>query len=138
MKFGQRLQWLLLNDNRLTYRVSPTEFFEEISTSSDIKRVVHLCNHSAEDFIISDFALSDLVECITPILINELFLANHKLNTLASLPNSPFINSSTLYKIVSDIYSKAFQNVEIKLVLVPYMSDPNDLYTFLKSKGCLS
>jgi len=138
MKFGQRLQWLLLNDNRLTYRVSPSEFFEEISTSSDIKRVVHLCNHSAEDFIISDFALSDLVECITPILINELFLANHKLNTLASLPNSPFIHTSILYRKVRDIYLKAFKNVEIKLVLVPYMSDSNDLYNFLKSEGCLN
>ncbi len=138
MSFVQKVQWQLLRDNRLTYRMHPSDLFQKISESSDIKRVVHLCNHTSLDFRISDLSATDLIKYTTPILKNELFLANHKLDYLASLPNSPFINSSTLYKIVSDIYSKAFQNVEIKLVLVPYMSDPNDLYTFLKSKGCLS
>ena len=71
------------------------------------------------------------------ILINEFHLANNKLNTVASLPNSPFIYSSELYNKVSEIYLKAFDNVEIILVLVPFMSDPNELYKFLKSEGCL-
>ena len=138
MGFVQKFQWQLLRDNRLIYRIHPGDLFQEISESSDIKRVVHLCNHTSLDFRISDLSAPDLIKYTTSILTNELFLANHKLNSLASLPNSLFINSSILYKMVSEIYSKAFKNVEIKLVLVPYMSDPNDLYKFLKSEGCLS
>ena len=35
----------------------------------------------------------ELLKYIIPIFTNEFFLAHHKLNTLASLPNSPFISS---------------------------------------------
>lgn len=134
----QKLQWKIINDNRLTYRIAPTELFDQICEKSEIKRIIHLCNYSKDTYEIKNISAVDLLGFTLSILTNELFLLNHKLNTLASLPNSPFINSSVLYKTVSDIYSQAFKNVEIKLVFVPYMSDPNDLYEFLKSEGCLS
>lgn len=134
----QKLQWKIINDNRLTYRIAPTELFDQICEKSEIKRIIHLCNYSKDTYEIKNISAVDLLGFTLSILTNELFLLNHKLNTLASLPNSPFINSSVLYKTVSDIYSQAFKNIEIKLVFVPYMSDPNDLYEFLKSEGCLS
>ena len=73
-----------------------------------------------------------------PLLTNELFLANHKLNTLASLPFSPFHSAATIYTASENIFNSAFKNVNLKLVFVPYMSNPNDLYDFLKSEGCLN
>ena len=82
--------------------------------------------------------MNDFVKYATSILNKEFFLANNKLNTLASLPNSPFHDTTLLYKRVKDLYFEAFKEVEIKLVFVPYISDPNDLYDFLKSEGCLS
>jgi hypothetical protein len=138
MSVGQKLQWILFRDNRLTYRISPNDLFQKVVESSEIKRVIHLCNHSSLDFRISDLSENDFIKYATSILTNEFFLANHKLNTLASLPDSSFINTSVLYKRVSDLYFQAFKDVEIKIVFVPYMSDPNDLYHFLKSEGCLS
>tara|TARA_B100001758_G_C18416864_1_gene620800 strand:+ start:13922 stop:15022 length:1101 start_codon:yes stop_codon:yes gene_type:complete len=137
MHRGQNFQWKLLNDNRLTYRIAPDHLFDNIATKSKIKRVIHLCNHSERDFKISDISCKDLVKFTNSILINELYLANSKLNAAASLPNSPFICSSELYNKVSQIYLKAFDNIEIILVLVPFMSDPNELYRFLKKEGCL-
>jgi len=134
---GQKLQWKLIKDNRLTFRLSPGDLFDKVSTSSKIKRVVHLCNYSERTFKISEISCEDLVKYTNSILINELYLANNKLNSVASLPHSPFIYSSELYNKVSEIYLKAFTNVEIILVLVPFMSDPNELYKFLKSEGCL-
>ena len=138
MSMGQKLQWNFLRDNRLTYRLPASELFADISESADIKKVIHLCNHSGLDFKIADMSLTDLVNSNTSILINELFLANHKLNTLASFSGSPFENSSIIYKRVSEIYLQAFKDVEIKQVFIPYMSNPKDLYNFLKSEECLS
>ena len=138
MSGAQKLQWRFLRDIRLTYRISPSDLFERTSESAEIKRIIHLCHHTGSNFKISNLSSTDLVRYTTSILINELFLANQKLNILASLPNSLFLNSSMLYDKVNEIYSNSFKDVEIKLVLVPYMSDPNDLYEFLKSEGCLS
>ena len=137
MLYGQKIQWRLIKDNKLTFRIAPDQLFDKISKSSKLKRVIHLCNHSDEKFLISDISSKQLVKYTIPILINELFLANKKLNSVASLPNSPFINSSELFNSVSDIYLKAFKNVDTRLVLVPFMSDPNELYEFLKFEGCL-
>ena len=137
MFIGQKFQWKLIQDNRLTFRMSPGQLFDKITSSSKLKRVIHLCNHSDDRFKISEISCKELVKYSSSILSNELCLANNKLNAVASLPNSPFIYSTELYNKVSDIYFKAFDNVEIKLVSVPFMSDPNELYKFLKSEGCL-
>jgi hypothetical protein len=80
----------------------------------------------------------ELIKFTIPILTNELFLANHKLNTLASLPFSPFHSTAKIYTASENIFNSAFKNVTLKLVFVPYMSNPNDLCDFLKSEGCLN
>ena len=79
MSIGQKLQWLLIKDNRLTYRIRPSDIFQNVVESSDIKRVVHLCNHSSLDFKILDLSVNDFVKYNTSILNKEFFLANNKL-----------------------------------------------------------
>jgi len=134
----QKLQWKFLKDNRLTYRISPNDLFASISEKSKIKSIIHLCNHDKDKFEIKDITTEELMNFTTPILTNELFLANYKLNTLASLPFSPFQSTAKIYKASENVFNSAFKNVSLKLVFVPYLSNPNDLYSFLKSEGCLN
>ena len=134
----QKLQWKFLKDNRLNYRLSPNDLFPSICEKSKIKSIIHLCNHDKESFEIKDISNEELVNFTIPILTNELFLANRKLNTLASLPLSPFQSTAKIYSASEDIFNSAFKNVSLKLVFVPYMSNPNDLYDFLKNEGCLN
>ena len=134
----QKLQWKFLKDNRLTFRVSPNDLFMGICEKSKIKSIIHLCNHDKEIFEIKKITSQELMNFTIPILSNELFLANHKLNTLASLPFSPFHSTEKIYTASEDIFNSAFNNVSLKLVFVPYMSNPNDLYDFLKCEGCLN
>jgi len=134
----QRLQWKIINDNRLTFRVTPTELFDQICEKSEIKRIVHLCNHSKDIFEIKGISSDDLIGFTIPILINELYLANHKLDTVASLPTSPFQSTDKMYSATKNIFSQAFNNVDIKLIFVPYQSNPIDLFNFLKQEGCLN
>ena len=138
MRSTQRLQWRIINDNRLTYRITPTELFDYICEKSEIKRIVHLCNHSKGIFEIKEISSDDLIGFTIPILTNELFLANYKLDTVASLPNSPFQSTDKMYAATKNIFSQAFNDVEIKLILVPYHSNPIDLFNFLKKEGCLN
>jgi hypothetical protein len=134
----QKLQWQFLKDNRLTYRVSPNDLFASICEKSKIKSIIHLCNHDKDTFEIKNITNEELINFTIPILTNELFLANHKLNTLASLPFSPFHSTAKIYTASENIINSAFKNVTLKLVFVPYMSNPNDLCDFLKSEGCLN
>jgi len=133
----QRLQWRIFNDNRLTYRIKPTEIFDEICERSKIKRIIHFCNHSKDTFEIKDITSNDLIDYTIPILINELSLANNKLNSVASLPTSPFQSSERMYAATKDVFSKAFNDVDIKLIFVPYHSNPLKLFNFLKQERCL-
>jgi hypothetical protein len=134
----QKLQWKFLKDNRLTYRISPNDLFASVSEKSKIKSIIHLCNHDKDIFEIKNITNEELINFTIPILTNELFLANHKLNTLASLPFSPFKSTSKIYAASEDIFNSAFKNISLKLVFVPYMSNPNDLYNFLNNEGCLN
>ncbi len=134
----QRLQWKIINDNRLIYRMTPTELFDRTCEKSEIKRIIHLCNHSKENFEIKNISSDELIGFTIPILINELFLANHKLNTVASLPNSPFQSTDKMYTASKNIFSSAFKDVELKLVLVPFQSSPIELFNLLKQEGCLN
>jgi serine kinase of HPr protein (carbohydrate metabolism regulator) len=138
MSSTQRLQWRIINDNRQTYRITPTELFDNICEKSQIKRIVHLCNHSKDIFEIKDISSDDLIASTIPILTNELFLANYKLDTVSSLPNSPFQSTDKMYAATKNIFSQAFNDVDIKLILVPYHSNPIDLFNFLKQEGCLN
>ena len=134
----QKLQWRFLKVNRLTYRISPKDLFASVSEKSNIKSIIHLCNHDKATFEMKDITSEDLMSFTMPILTNELFLANHKLNTLASLPFSPFMSTAKIYRASEDVFNSAFKNISLKLVFVPYMSNPNDLYDFLKIEGCLN
>jgi len=134
----QNLQWKFLKDNRLTYRISPNDLFANICEKSKIKSIIHLCNHDKNTFEIKNITTEELMNFTIPILTNELFLANHKLNTLASLPFSPFQSTAKIFTASENVFNSAFKNISLKLVFVPYMSDPNDLYDFLKSEGCLN
>lgn len=134
----QQFQWKIISDSRLIYRLSPNKLFEKSSEQAKIKRVVHLCSHTKDAFEIKNISKDDLVNSALPILINELFLANNRLNTLASLPKSFFPSSHVLYSKSRTIFENAVNNVDIKLVLVPNNSDPNLLYEFLKQEGCLN
>ena len=134
----QKLQWKFFNDNRLTYRMSPNDLFASVIEKSNVKSIIHLCNHDKETFEIKNITSKELLNFTIPILTNELFLANHKLNTLASLPFSPFQSADKIYMASEDVFISAFNRVSLKLVLVPYMSNPNDLYDFLKSESCLN
>ena len=132
------MQWKIINDNRLIFRLSPKDLFKTNSEQSKIKRVIHLCSHTKSDFEIQSISEEELVRNALPILINELVLANNKLNTIASMSESIFPSSQEMYTKVRAIFNSAFHNVEIKLVLIPYMSNPNHLYEFLKKEGCLN
>ena len=134
----QKLQWKIINDNRLTYRISPTDLFDNTCDKSAIKSIIHLCNHSKETFEIKNISSDELIDFTIPILTNELFLANHKLDTVASLPNSPFQSTDKMYTASENIFSSAFKDVELKLALVPYQSSPIELFNFLKQEGCLN
>ena len=79
-----------------------------------------------------------LIALTIPILTNELFLLNYKLDKLASLPNSPFYSTNRLYTASENVFSLAFKDVELKLVFVPYQSNPIELFDFLKKEGCLN
>jgi hypothetical protein len=134
----QKLQWRIINDNRMTYRIAPTDLFDKTCEKSEIKRIIHLCNHSKETFEIKNISFDELIGFTIPILTNELFLANHKLNTVASLPNSPFQSTDKMYTASKNIFSSAFKDVELNLVLVPYQSSPIELFNLLKQEGCLN
>ena len=134
----QRLQWKIVNDNRMTYRIAPRNLFGSICDRSKIRSVIHLCNHNKEAFEIKDITSDELIALTIPILTNELFLLNYKLDKLASLPNSPFYSTNRLYTASENIFLSAFKDVELKLVFVPYQSNPIELFDFLKKEGCLN
>lgn len=138
MSMMQRFQWKIINDNRLIYRLSPKDLFERSSEESRVKRVVHLCNHTKDSFEIKSISKEEFVKNALPILINELFLANNKLNTIASLPKALLPSSQEVYSQTREIFDTAFADIDIRLVLVPYNSDPNRLYEFLNQQGCLN
>lgn len=134
----QSLQWSIIKDDRLTFRIAPCEVFNETMEESEITSIIHLCNHNLDTFEVKDISTQKLLKYIMPIFTNEFFLAHHKLNTLASLPNSSFISSVEMLQRSEMIYSASFSNIRLRLVLVPYRSNPNDLYYFLKTEGCLN
>jgi hypothetical protein len=137
MSWLQFFQWHVLYKYNLTYRFSPLKLFAGFSSSSSIKRVIHLCNHDEQDFVIKRVEIEEFVRLTTSILENEFYLANYKMNIMSSFPESKFWSTNKIYANTEKILKDAFKDVRIDLVYIPYMSDPNDLYKFLQDKGCL-
>ena len=137
MSCMQKLQWTIVRDNRLTFRISPKKIFSDISNGCKINRVIHLCNSTKQEFMIKDINPSELIKYTIPILTNEFFLANNNLDKLSSLPGSYFVSTNKIYTNSEEIFSNAFKKVDIKLVFVPYKSSPVELFNFLNREGCL-
>ena len=55
-----------------------------------------------------------------------------------SKEDSVIIDESDLRQATKDIFFKALNDVEIKLIFLPYQSSPIDLFNFLKQEGCLN
>ena len=64
----QKLQWKIIKDNRLTYRIAPTYIFDDTCDKSEIRRIIHLCNHSKDTFEIKDISSDELIGFTIPIL----------------------------------------------------------------------
>ena len=137
MSFMQRLQWSIINDNRLTYRLKLNSLFADFTESAKIKRVVHLCNHSSKEFKIKDISIKELCDIIIPILMKEQFLAYNNWNIITSVPELELLSNEKIYKHIRKVFESALKDCRLFLVYVPYRSNPNLLYEFLKKEGCL-
>lgn len=138
MPFLQKLQWRIVKDSRLLFRLSYKDLFKNKANEMNIKLFLHLCNHSKDTFEIRDISSNELLSISSTILNTEFFLFFQKLNNIASIPSSPFPSSIHVMDKVQEIYLESYQKIPKKLILIPYQSNPNHLYEFLKSEGCLS
>ena len=137
MSFFQRLQWWIVNDNRLVFHLSPFDIFKNISAKSKLKRVIHMCPHDKEYFEIKDISIQELSKISANLLMNEQFLAYYKFHSISSLPNTSIYSNNDFYFSAEKIFKSAFKAIPLKMVLVPSMSHPNDLYEFLSQEKCL-
>ena len=137
MTFIQKLQWRILKQRKLLFRVNPHDLFNNYADNIKIKSFIHLSNHSKSCFEIKEISLEQLLSISLAIFNNEFLLAFNRLNNIASLPESHFLSSSEIMHDVKNIYSQVFSKIDKRLVLVPYRSNPNDLYEFLKDNRCL-
>ena len=137
MSFMQRLQWEILQDKRLIYRMSYKKIFENKSTNSDIKLCLHFCNHDKPSFDVRDITTEEFISLASTIINNEFFLLFRKLDNMASVPSSRLPSSLDILEKTKNLYQDAFNDIPKKIILIPYKSNPNNLFDFLKSIECL-
>ena len=137
MSFMQRLQWEILQDKRLIYRMSYKKIFENKSTNSDIKLCLHFCNHDKQSFDVRDITTEEFISLASTIINNEFFLLFRKLDNMASVPSSRLPSSLDILEKTKNLYQDAFNDIPKKIILIPYKSNPNNLFDFLKSIECL-
>ena len=137
MPFMQRLQWGILQDKRLIYRMSYKKIFENKSTNSDIKLCLHFCNHDKSSFDVRDITTEEFISLASTIINNEFFLLFRKLDNMASVPSSRIPSSLDILEKTKKLYRDTFNNIPKKIILIPYKSNPNNLFDFLKSIECL-
>lgn len=137
MPIMQKMQWQILKDQRLIFRVNPNDLFHNIKEEVTIKQLIHLSNHTRDNFEIKELSIENFLDVSLAILNNEFFLSFKRLNDIASISGTSFSSSYQLMHKVKDIYHAVFSELPRKLVLVPYKSNPNDLYDFLIKEGCL-
>ena len=68
MNFFQWLQWKILNDNRLVFRVNPKNIFSTVASKAKIMRVIHLCNSNSNEFRFEKITSNQLIKYVMPIL----------------------------------------------------------------------
>ncbi|MEE2931260.1 MAG: hypothetical protein VX370_01875 [Bacteroidota bacterium] len=134
----QKLQWRFLKRSKLLFRINPHDLFDNYIDNIKIKSFIHMSNHTKSSFEIKTISSDELLNISLAIFNNEFLLSFNRLNNIASLPGSSFLSSSQIMYNVKNIYSQAFTNIDRKLVLAPYHSNPNELYDFLIQKGCLN
>ena len=137
MSFLQRLQWWIVNDNRLVFHIPPLDIFDCVSSKSKLKRVIHMCPHDKDYFEIKDISINEFSKISANLLMNEQFLAYYKFHSISSLPNTSIYANNDFYHSAENIFKSAFRDVPLKMVFVPIMSHPNDLYKFLSKEKCL-
>lgn len=135
----QQIQWKVLNDNRLVFGMDPRVLFSnKVKKQANIKKVIHLVNTNNKNFTLQDIDSKIVAAASANILMNELFLGYFNIYKALSIPgNNLFMSPGLIYKKTLDHYLKVFRETENYLLLVPYMSNPNEMYEFLVSKNII-
>lgn len=137
MPFLQKLQWKILNDNRLNYRICPQKLFRgRIAEKVALKKAIHLVNTPEDSFSIIPVSAQKLSSISTNVLSNELFLAFYNLNKVASIPDNTLLSGTEVLITAQKVMLEAFNSIDCYVVTVPYRSHPDRLYDFLEEEGC--
>lgn len=137
MPFLQKIQWKIIKDNRLNFRLCPIELFQgQYASQSKLKKVFHLVNSESKSFSMEAISVEKLADLNTSILSNELFLSLYNLNKISSIPDSPLISSTQILVESKEIIRQSLKSCECFLVTVPTALHPDKLYNYLEEKGC--
>jgi len=139
MPLVQNFQWkLLANRKPLSYSLSPNDLFNgAVDDAMKIRKVIHLMNHNSTEFKTMKISAEDLSKINVSIMQTELFLALEFFSKFNYFPDNSNPDCSFTHdkfsKEMGGLYTDLFNSVEIICVLVPYRSNPNKLYEYLKS-----
>ena len=135
----QQVQWKLLKDNRLVFGMDPQILFSnKIKKKANLKKVIHLVNTNDKGFTLQDIDSRTIAAASANILMNELFLGYYNIYKALSIPgNNLFLSPALMYEKTFNHYMKLFEETETYLLLVPYMSNPNEMYEFLISQNII-
>jgi len=139
MPFLQKVQWKLLNDNRLVYGLRPKTLFKgKISKQASIKTVVHLINTNEKEFSLQTSDADTLASASANILMNELILCYSIVYKALSISGNTLMESpGNIYKKTHNWYKDIFSTMDLYILKVPYMSHPEKMYDFLVKNGIL-
>ena len=131
----QALQWQLLSSRKnVSTGISNTAIYQgRIENGIPIKKVIHLMNHHSNAFKIVDIKPDALSKIAVSIIQSELFLALEFFSKINYFPQSnEFLEYDKFANQMFTLFNTLFSTVEISCVLVPYRTDPNLLYEYLK------
>ena len=133
MSYLQKLQWKIVNDNRLVFGVDPQKLFaSKIKKKAKVKKIIHLINTNSNEFILKKLDAHSLALASANILMNELILGNQLIYKALSIPgNDMFESPGNFYLKSLNIYETLFKQSETYMLEVPYMSHPDKMYDFL-------
>ena len=135
----QQFQWKILKDDRLVYGMDPRVLFgNKVTKQASIKKVIHLINTNDNDFTLQKIDSKTMAEASANILMNELFLGYYNIYKALSIPgNDILLSPAKIYEKTVEQYIKLFDNTEIHLLLVPYMSHPEKMFDFLVTNNII-